>query len=96
MRAKWKPDQYKDEYRHDVLELIQKKIKSGKVHEITKPKEPSARGRARSEIVDLMPLLKKSLAQRSESPKSARRSTTAKRTRTNSRAGAGTRARRHA
>ena len=96
MRAKWKPDQYKDEYRHDVLELIQKKIKSGKVHEITKPKEPSARGRARSEIVDLMPLLKKSLAQRSESPKSERRSTTAKRSRTNGRAGAGTRARRHA
>ncbi len=63
MRERWSPADYRDEYRRDVMALIQKKVKSGKTHEIVEPAaEPTAR--PTREVVDLMPLLKKSLGRR--------------------------------
>lgn len=60
MTSKWKPEQYKDTYREDVMKMVQKKVKSGKATEITKDykeKESEPTG----QVLDLMPLLKKSL-----------------------------------
>ncbi|AUX41630.1 DNA repair protein [Sorangium cellulosum] len=64
MATDWKPEKYKDEYRDDVMKLIEKKVKSG---ETTTPAEPAGededRGR-QTGTVDLIALLKKSLGQK--------------------------------
>lgn len=59
MSEKWKPDQYKDTYYSDLKKIIDKKIKAGKgkVIEYERP-EPI---KTTSNVIDLMPLLKKSL-----------------------------------
>ena len=64
MTGHWDPAKYKDEYRDDVMELVRRKIKSGQTHTILEPEEIKERRPARSEVMDLMPLLKKSLAER--------------------------------
>ena len=59
MMAKWDPKQYHDDYREDVMSLIERKIKTGTVETVEdedEEKEPR-----RGSLVDLMPLLKKSL-----------------------------------
>lgn len=74
MTAKWDPDKYEDTYHKDLMKLIQAKIKKGGViaaeEEISEDKqEPESSG----DVVDLMPLLKKSLeAGRRTHAKSAR------------------------
>jgi DNA end-binding protein Ku len=57
----WDPSQYKDEYREEVLGLVRQKVKSGQTHTIVEPESGKEPRRSRSEVVDLMPLLKKSL-----------------------------------
>jgi DNA end-binding protein Ku len=57
----WDPTRYKDEYRDEVLGLVRQKIKSGKTHTIVEAKPGKESRRSRSEVVDLMPLLKQSL-----------------------------------
>jgi DNA end-binding protein Ku len=62
MAAKWKPTQFHDEYRDDVLRLVDQKVKAHQTHTIVEPaagEEPAPK----KEVVDLMPLLKKSLEQ---------------------------------
>ncbi len=66
MTSKWKPEQYKDTYREDVMKMVQKKVKSGKATEITKDyaeKDSEPTG----QVLDLMPLLKKSLESKKRS-----------------------------
>lgn len=59
MKEKWKAGDYEDQFSNDLLELIERKVASGKVHDITPPtRERAARG---GKVIDLMPLLKKSL-----------------------------------
>jgi DNA end-binding protein Ku len=62
MTGRWNPTAYKDEYRDDVMALVRKKVKSGQTHTIVEPeaseKEP---GRAKTQVMDLLPLLKESL-----------------------------------
>ena len=58
---RWDPSRYKDEYRDEVLGLVRKKVKSGQTHTILEPEEGASPRRSRSEVMDLMPLLKKSL-----------------------------------
>ncbi len=62
MTGSWKPSQYKDEYREDVMALVKRKVKSGQIHEIVEPRKPAAEA-PRPGVVDLMPLLKRSLEQ---------------------------------
>jgi DNA end-binding protein Ku len=69
MSAKWNPKKYKDEYRADVMSTIEKKIKSGKTHTIEVPGDEEETVSARSDVVDLMPLLKKSLEKNEAKPK---------------------------
>ena len=62
MSGHWNPSSFKDEYRDDVLALVRKKVKSGQVHTIVEaePSEEEPR-RARTQVMDLLPLLKESL-----------------------------------
>jgi DNA end-binding protein Ku len=56
MSGKWNPEQYQDEYRHALLEVINKKVESG-------DKELPARGTAKkpTNVVDLVSVLQESL-----------------------------------
>lgn len=63
MSAKWNPDQYKDTYNDDIMKIIKLKIKAGEGKEVEWefPKEEKV---TTGKVVDLMPLLKKSLEQK--------------------------------
>lgn len=76
MTAEWKPEQYKDTYADDVMKLIKMKVKKGQTKEIIHAKEPSEKVEGTGKVVDLMPLLKKSL----EEKKKTRTKTATKRT----------------
>jgi len=75
MRADWDPEKYHDNYHDDVLELIAKKVKTGKVE------APPKRAAPRSNVVDLMSLLRKSVEARKGNahPKKASKHAPAKR-----------------
>jgi DNA end-binding protein Ku len=61
MATRWNPKKYKDEYQTDLLAMIDKKVKSGQTHVIERPGEEGDEEAPRADVVDLMPLLKKSL-----------------------------------
>lgn len=63
MEEDWQPKQYKDEYRDDLLALIRKKAKNPRAVEA----EPEPKAEPMAEVVDLMALLKKSVAQKGKS-----------------------------
>lgn len=63
MTSKWNPNQYKDTYNDDVMKIIKMKIKAGKGKEIEWDIPKQERGNT-GKVVDLMPLLKKSLEQK--------------------------------
>jgi DNA end-binding protein Ku len=70
MEEKWKPAQYKDTYREDLLRRIEEKVKAGQTEEITAPEKERTGGKA--EVIDLMALLKKSVEGRKPARKPAR------------------------
>jgi len=47
-----------------VLALVEKKVRAGKTHVILEPGAAPKKPSARSDVVDLMPLLKRSLEER--------------------------------
>ncbi len=61
MEDHWKPEDYREQYRDDVLKMIEQKIKSGKAKTI---EEPARRSRSpqKSKVVDITELLKRSVA----------------------------------
>jgi len=66
MAAPWNPSQFHDTYQEDVLDLVRRKVKSGQTQTIMEPEKTRERAPKR-EVVDLMPLLKKSLEERGAS-----------------------------
>ena len=57
MSGKWKPEEWKDEYREALMELIEEKVAApGKAPRVTK-----ARGRKPTNVVDLVSVLQQSL-----------------------------------
>lgn len=63
MSEDWKPEQYHDTYREDVLALVEKKIKSKETHTITMPgKEKTAT--SSGNVIDLVSLLQQSLGKK--------------------------------
>jgi DNA end-binding protein Ku len=60
MTEPWKPEQYKDTYRDDLLARVKQKIKAGETEVVTQPEEsePGARG---AQVIDLMAALKRSI-----------------------------------
>ena len=66
MTEKWNPNQYKDTYFDDFKKIIDKKIKGGKSKVIEHEKPLFAN---KSNVVDLLPLLKQSLEKKSHRKK---------------------------
>lgn len=64
MTGKWKPEQYKDTYNDDLMKIIEKKIESGEGYEIDYEDIAKEEKGNTGTVVDLMPLLKKSLEAR--------------------------------
>jgi DNA end-binding protein Ku len=63
MVAEWDPAAFHDTYREDVLALIEKKVSSGVTHEAIPTASPMPEPGA-GEVVDIMDLLKRSLAEK--------------------------------
>jgi len=70
MADDWHPGKYKDTYRDDLLKRIKEKVKAGETEELTEPEKQPSREKS-ADVIDLMSLLKKSVAQK---PKPAKRS----------------------
>jgi DNA end-binding protein Ku len=60
MTESWNPQAYKDTYRADILKQVQAKVRAGKATEITRDFEVAKEAEA-TQVVDLLPLLRKSL-----------------------------------
>lgn len=60
MTGKWNPKAFKDQYREDVMRMIERRVKAGQTETIGTAEE-GEEARPSAEIKDLMPLLKKSL-----------------------------------
>jgi DNA end-binding protein Ku len=63
MSGKWEPEKYKDTYYDDIMKRIKAKIKAGKSHVIEEPEEEIPEIEP-SKVVDLLPLLRKSLEEK--------------------------------
>lgn len=61
MAEPWDPTQYTDTYKHDVLALVKEKVKTKQIHTLTEP-EPEKEEPQSAKVIDLMALLKQSLA----------------------------------
>lgn len=61
MTAKWDPEQYKDTYYDDVMTIINTKVEAGELKEVDWGDLPKEDKGNTGTVVDLMPLLKKSL-----------------------------------
>jgi DNA end-binding protein Ku len=76
MASSFHPEQFHDEYRHDLLALVDKKIRSGKAAAVTEPADEEEEPRG-NDVADLIRLLKRSVAatskvRRSTHPRAAR------------------------
>ncbi len=76
MTSEWKPEKYKDTYKDDLLKFIKLKIKKGDVEAGAEIDEADDYTPSEKNVVDLMPLLQKSL--RAAEGGSKRSRTTAK------------------
>jgi DNA end-binding protein Ku len=63
MSEKWKPQQYHDTYREDVMAMVKKKIAANQTKTITMP-EPEQDKPAKSNVIDLVSLLQASLGKK--------------------------------
>jgi DNA end-binding protein Ku len=63
MSERWKPQQYHDTYREDVMAMVKKKIAAKQTKTITMP-EPETDKPAKSNVIDLVSLLQASLGKK--------------------------------
>ncbi len=79
MTSKWRPEKYKDTYYDDIMKRVKAKVKQGKGQFIEEPEKPEMAEES-SNVVDLLPLLRRSLESRQNKKASAaRRSSTGRR-----------------
>ena len=60
MTEPWKPEQYKDTYRDDLLARVKQKIKAGETELVTEPEKGSGKPET-AQVIDLMAALKRSI-----------------------------------
>lgn len=72
MTTNWTPAKYHDEYRDELMKLINRKIKSGKTEEIAEVEEDDDE---EPETINFMDVLKRSVASASKGRKAPKRST---------------------
>lgn len=63
MSEPWKPEQYRDSYREDVMALVEQKVKAKQTKTITMPGKEKAAPRS-SNVVDLVALLQQSIGKK--------------------------------
>jgi DNA end-binding protein Ku len=78
MSEKWRPENFKDTYRDDLMARIQEKVKKGQTEEITAP-EKGEKEPAKADVIDLVALLKKSVEKKQDKAKRPKRAQRAKR-----------------
>lgn len=61
MSAPWKPGDYRDSYRADLMKRIKEKIRKKQTHVLTAKEKAPKEERQSAQIIDLMSVLKKSL-----------------------------------
>jgi DNA end-binding protein Ku len=71
MAASWEPEQYHDTYHEDLMKLIERRIKAGQTEVVTEPEEEKKPRQA--EVIDLMTLLKRSVAEKGQAQKQSSR-----------------------
>lgn len=71
MATKWKPSDYRDEFRDRLHKVIEKRVKSKGL--VKAPAEEEAPEEATTNIVDFMELLKKSIASNKRTPTTSKR-----------------------
>jgi DNA end-binding protein Ku len=64
MSEDWKPEQYHDTYREDVMALVEKKVKAKQTKTITMPGKEKASASSPSNVIDLVSLLQQSLGKK--------------------------------
>jgi DNA end-binding protein Ku len=79
----WDPEKYKDDYRRDVMKMIEERVEAGQLESSPEP-APKAERPAGGQVVDLMALLKRSVEEggtkKSPAKKTAEKKTAAKKT----------------
>ena len=71
MADEWKPEDYKDEFRERMAEVIRKRIKQKGATTTVEEEEEAAPHDATTNVVDFMALLKQSLEKKGEKPRKA-------------------------
>lgn len=66
MSEQWKPEQYRDNYREDIMALVEKKVKARQTKTITMPSKEAPAAKS-SNVVDLVALLQQSLGKKGTS-----------------------------
>lgn len=61
MSGPWKPDDFRDRFRDDILGLVKAKVKAGKTHTVEQIEPREAAGASSARILDLTELLQRSL-----------------------------------
>ncbi|MES2183159.1 MAG: Ku protein [Pseudomonadota bacterium] len=60
MSGPWKAEDFQDEFRAQVMQLVDKKVKAGKTETVVQPEEQAPAGEG-AEVIDLTELLRRSL-----------------------------------
>jgi DNA end-binding protein Ku len=70
MTGKWKPDQFTDSFKDDIMALVEQKVKEGKVETVEQPEQDEeSTARSGAKIIDLTELLQRSLRNKGASAK---------------------------
>jgi DNA end-binding protein Ku len=72
MAGKWNPKTYRDDYRDDLLKLIEKKVQSGQTKSVEYA-EPAARPKRTAKVIDIIHLLRQSVEDAKKKEQPARR-----------------------
>lgn len=72
MSSTWNPEKYRDEYRRDLLALIDQKIKSGRTKTV-EPAEAESKPKRSGKVIDIMHLLQQSVDQARKQDQPSRR-----------------------
>jgi DNA end-binding protein Ku len=62
MEDKWQPERYRDDYRKDLLALIHARAKAGELNTVSKEPRKASKAPKSAKVVDLVALLKDSVA----------------------------------
>ncbi len=72
MTSRWVPSDYKNTYRADLMKYVKARVKAGKATEINDD-YAEADEKTSSEVIDLLPLLRKSLSRAKDKPRARKR-----------------------